>query len=58
MLLRINGVVDAALLTFVALTSRSIIPCFNLVFRLSTFGAFFHGASVIFFIFHILSKNL
>lgn len=35
-----------------ALTSRSIIPCFNLVLRLSTFGAFF--SCRFYYLLHIL----
>ena len=59
MLLRINGVVDAALLTFTALTSRCIITCFDLVLRFPTFRAFF--PCLFCYLFHIsysITKSL
>ena len=41
MLLRIDGVINAALLTLAALTSRSIVPSLDLVLYSSTFRALF-----------------
>lgn len=55
MLFRINDIVDAALLIFAALTSRSVMLYFNLVLCFPIFRVFFHASFVIFFIFPILS---
>ena len=57
--LRFYGVVDAALLTFTALTSRCIITCFDLVLRFPTFRAFF--PCLFCYLFHIsysITKSL
>lgn len=41
MLLRVYRIAFAALLTLAALTSRAVIPCLNLVFRLTAYWASF-----------------